>query len=118
MANDWKKIEVGNTWAYKDLGKDAEFEGLYIGKEENVGENHSTVYSFEVKGDTISVWGSTLLDIRLKNIKQGEEVKIVYLGEEPSEKRKGKTYHNFEVYHREVPFEKVEEEVNLDDIRF
>lgn len=112
--NDWKKVEVGSSWNYKELGKGAEFKGIYINKEEHVGENDSCVYSFEVDNDVMTIWGSTLLDIRFKNLKFGEEVKVVYLGEEPSQKRKGKTYHNFEVYHREIPMEKVE--INPDDI--
>jgi hypothetical protein len=107
--SDWRKVEIGNTWNYKELGKGAKLVGVYTGKEEHVGENDSNVYSFEVEGgDVMSVWGTTLLDMRLKNIKEGEEVKIVYLGEEKSMKRTGKTYHNFEVYHRAVDFTEVD----------
>lgn len=118
MIDDgWKKVEVGNSWNYKDLGKDATFVGVYRNKEEGVGENNSIVYTFEdVNGNLINIWGSTLLDIRLKNIRFGEEVKIHYLGQEKSEKRKGKMYHNFEVYHREIPMQKVE--VESDKIPF
>lgn len=117
--NDWKKVDVGNTWNYKELGKGAEFQGIYLSKEEHVGENDSNIYNFDVKGEVVSVWGNTLLDTRFKNLKFGEEVKIVYLGEEPSQKRKGKTYHNFDVYHREIPMSKVEnEEVNPEDVPF
>jgi len=105
--NDWKKIIPGDAWNYKEEGKGAEFVGTYLSKEENVGENNSMLYAFETEEGVKNVWGSTLLDTRLKNIKFGEEVKIVYLGQEPSQKRKGKTYHNFEVYHREIPMEKV-----------
>ena len=112
MAYDktgFKKAGIGNTWNYKEEGKGSEFKGNYLYKEENVGENNSTMYTFEVNDDLMSVWGTTLLDTRLKNVKPGEEVIIVYLGEEDSQKRKGKTYHNFEVYHREQPFVKVED---------
>lgn len=109
--SEWKKVEVGNSWNYQEAGKGAEFVGLYVGKEEHVGENDSNVYSFEIGGgEMMNVWGSTLLDIRFKNLKVGEEVKIVYLGLAPSEKRKGKSYHNFEVYHRMPEFKEVEEE--------
>lgn len=115
----YKKAGIGNTWNYKELGKGAEFKGTYLYKEENVGENNSIVYTFEVEDDLISVWGSTLLDTRLKNVKVGEEVIIVYLGQEESQKRKGKTYHNFEVYHKEAPFKKIEDEtVNPEEIPF
>jgi hypothetical protein len=113
---DWKKVELGNSWDYKAAKKGDEVIGVFLNKEENVGENNSNVYNLEsATGELISVWGSTVLDIRLKNVKLGEEVKIVYLGQLESEKRKGKFYHNFDVYHRELPMEKVED-VDPDDI--
>lgn len=104
----YKKVELGNSWNYKELGKGAEFKGVYLSKEENVGDNNSILYSFDVDGDVVNVWGSTLLDTRLKNVKYGEEVIIEYLGEEESQKRKGAKYHNFDVYHRPMPMQKVE----------
>lgn len=105
----FKKVEIGNSWDYKNEGKGAEFKGVYLSKEEGVGENNSIVYSFQDEsGNLINVWGTTLLDIRLKNVKMGEEVIIVYLGEEDSQKRKGKKYHNFDLYHKPMPFVKVE----------
>jgi len=111
MSNPWKKIDVGNTWDFKEKGEGAEFTGIFVDRDEHVGENDSNVYNFKTKdGDIIGVWGSTILDVRLKNLEKGEEVKIVYLGQAKSEKRKGKTYHNFDVYHRMPGFEKVEEE--------
>ena len=112
--SDWKKIEVGNTWNYKEEGKDAEFVGVYVSKDEHVGENDSIVYNFKTAdGGIIGVWGSTVLDVRLKNLEVGEEVKIVYLGLEPSEKRKDKSYHNFEVYHRMPEFRKTSDGIPL-----
>lgn len=120
MAKDndgWKEAGIGNTWNYKEQGKGAIFQGVYIGKEENVGENNSMLYSFETTdGEIVQVWGTTLLDTRFKNLHVGEEVKIEYLGETPSPKRKGKMYHNFAVYHREIPYAKVEEEIDPNDI--
>ena len=105
---DWKKVEVGNTWNYKEEGENAELIGTYIGKKEHVGENDSTVYTIDCLGEIKDVWGSTVLDIRMQAVKIGEDVKLVYLGQLPSEKRKGKTYHNFDVFHREKEMEKVE----------
>lgn len=108
--SEWKKVEVGNTWNYKEEGAGAEFIGIYLSRDEHVGENDSTVYNFKTaEGEIIGVWGTTLLDIRLKNLQIGEEVKIVYLGLAQSEKRKGKSYHNFEVYHRMPEFVKKED---------
>lgn len=117
IMNDWKKVEVGNTWNFKEEGKGAEFSGIYLSKEEHVGSNDSNMYHFQVGNEVIGVWGNTLLDTRFKNLNFGEEVKIVYLGTEQSEKRKGSVYHNFEVYHRVLPMSKVED-VNPDDVPF
>ena len=121
MANDgWQKVSMSSIWDYKALGKESELVGVYMYKEEGIGENNSTLYTFELSdGSAVSIWGNTLLDMRFKNLKPGEEVKVVYLGQEPSPKRKGKFYHNFEVYHRVVPFAKMnsdEDEVLPEDI--
>ncbi|MDE1867878.1 MAG: hypothetical protein KGI08_09255 [Thaumarchaeota archaeon] len=114
MANDgWQKVGMSSIWDYKALKKGAEVVGVYLYKEEGIGENNSTLYTLELPdGSGISIWGNTLLDMRFKNLKEGEEVKVVYLGQEPSQKRKGKFYHNFEVYHRVVPFAQVSSDVN------
>lgn len=122
MADEeWKEVGAGgDVWDFKELGKGAEFVGVYISKEENVGENNSNLYTFENKDNNIvQIWGTTLLDSRFKNFKPGEEVKVIYLGEEPSQKRKGSTYHNFQVFHRSAPFKEVTDgAVNPSDVPF
>ena len=107
MEEDWKKVEIGNMWSYKEAKIGDEIIGVYIGKKENVGDNNSNVYTLDCNGEIKDVWGSTVLDIRMQHIKIGEEVKIVYLGQLESEKRKGKSYHNFDIFHREILLEKV-----------
>ena len=106
---DWKKVEVGDVWEFEENDT---LVGVFVGKEEGVGENDSMLYEFELKdGSRVNVWGSTILDTRLKNIIIGEEVKIVYLGREKSKKRKNTEYKNFDVFHRSSPMEKIEEEL-------
>jgi len=124
----WKKVEMAPAWDFKEeykglpeADKKAEVgvsvQGIFTGMDEDVGDNHSKMYHLEQdNGKDIAVWGNTVLDLRMKNVKMGEEVKIVYLGQAKSEKVKGRTYHNFEVYHKPAPFKKVEDEVDLDDI--
>ncbi len=121
MADDWKKIELGGTWNYKEEEPGAEFTGTLIKMEEGIGENNSKVYTFKTPdGEITSVWGSTVLDVRLGLIEPGEEVKIVYLGQVASDKRKGKSYHNFDVYHRPQAMKKVgaSGSVNPEDVPF
>lgn len=102
---DWKKVEMGDTWNPEKEGD--EIVGLFVGKEENVGENNSNLYTLEASDDnrSVSVWGTTVLDVRMKNVKVGEEVKIIFKGWKDSPTRKGKQYKDFEVYHREPVFE-------------
>jgi hypothetical protein len=107
----------GSSWKYKDEGEGAAFFGIYRSKEEDVGENHSTVYTFmrytsdkfDKEAGLCDVWGSSLLDLRFSNLQPGEQVVIIYLGSESSAKRKGKSYHNFDVFHK-MPITKTEEE--------
>lgn len=105
-ANEgWEKMELSPTWDYQEQ---PEFEGIYMTKEIGVGPNSSNLYSFRTaNGSEMSVWGNTILDGRFKNLTAGDEVKIVYLGKVASNKVKGREYHNFEVFKRKAPMEKV-----------
>jgi len=116
MADDgWEKVNMAPTWDYT---KDKTIEGVFVGKEEEVGPNASNMYTVEKKnGEKVGIWGNTILDTRFKNLTEGEEVKVVYLGKEKSEKTK-REYHNFDVFHRVKPMEKVEETVNPEDVPF
>lgn len=103
---EWTKIEKGVTW---DFEKNATFVGLFLSKQENIGPNKSNLYDFEQPGGKIvSVWGSEILDTRIKNIKVGEEVMIKYVGQKTSEKTH-RSYKDYEVFHR-VPEHKSTQE--------
>lgn len=111
----FKKAGTGKTWDFKSKGSGAVFFGVFKSREENVGPNNSTLYTFIQHEDDkfnspieeMGVWGNTLLDTRFKNFGPNEQVIIIYLGKEKSEKRKGAEYHNFEVYHRPASFRDV-----------
>ena len=109
-SNSWEKVEMSPSWngtnedgTYK-LKENDSLEGIYKGKEENVGENNSTIYNIKTEKGMIGVWDSTVLAVRLKNIEIGEEVKIVYLGKVASKTKGRKAYHNYEVFHRKSDF--------------
>lgn len=94
---EWQKVETTPVWNFE---VEKELVGVYISKEENVGPNASNLYTFERENGTmIGVWGGTLLDDRFKNLMVGEEVKIMYLGKQKSEKT-GREFNSFEVYRR------------------
>lgn len=94
--NDWIEVGAGITWDFK---QDKEIVGNYISKQVNVGSKSSNLYTLKkLDGTVIGVWGNTMLDDKFKSIDTGEDVKIVYLGEETS--KSGNRYHNFKVYHK------------------
>jgi len=89
--------QASETW---DFEKDPHFEGVFIEKQTGVGKNNSNIYVFEsLDNKRYGVWGSSVLDTRLKNLAVGEEVVIVYVGKETSEKT-GRTYKNFKVFRK------------------
>lgn len=119
MTNNrkWKKVEPPTAWNFEE---NKELVGTYLEVAEGIGENESNLYSIRLADGTVaSVWGSKILDVRLKNIEPGEEVRIVYKGVKKTIKG-GRTYHDFDVYHRMPPMEKVadnpEAEVNPEEV--
>jgi len=83
-----------------DFNVDNLCKGILIEKKSDVGPNNSMLYVLEVGGGKkVSVWGSTIIDSRLKNVELGEEIVIWYLGK--AEGKKGTKYHNYRVFHQE-----------------
>lgn len=99
--SDWKKVEAGTTPTWNE-GNQPQVSGVYKEMKVNVGPNESNLYILKQdNGEDIAVWGSTVIDSRMRDIPLGNLVKIVSLGEEKSEKS-GKTYKNYEVYTKPV----------------
>lgn len=95
MTDKWQKVEAGPTWNFKE---EKELVGTYVLKEESVGPNESNLYSIEREdGSVIGVWGNTVLDNKFKHLNIGDTVRLVYLGQEESEKT-NRTYNAFDVY--------------------
>ena len=89
----YKDVKMGEAWNFEE---NESFEGTFIGREENVGPNNSMMYEFKsLDGKNVSVWGSTVLDTKMKHIEPGQRVKIAYLGKVKSPK--GNTYKDFAV---------------------
>ena len=78
------------TW---DFEKNDVLEGEYVGKEENVGENNSTLYRIKKDdGTTVKMWGSVVLDSRFDLIEPGSYVQITYKGRAKGKKWSYKDY--------------------------
>ena len=73
----FEKIE-NDIW--KPENKGDEIVGTLISKESDVGANNSMLYTLEVDEKPIAFWGCTVLDPKMLTIKEGELIKVVYLG--------------------------------------
>lgn len=77
--------------------------GYYVGKKEDVGQNNSTIYEFELSdlgpnlGRKVSIWGSALLDGRFEEIPLNCMVRVTCLGSQQPKTPKGRAYMNFKV---------------------
>ncbi len=77
--SEWTE-NTGNTW--KPEKKDDEMVGILADIQNDVGRNASMLYTIQdaKTKENIGVWGSTILDARMKGISIGMEVRIVYKG--------------------------------------
>lgn len=126
MANNWTKVGGGNgerhpNWKPEKVNDEAT--GVLVDVRENVGPNHSKLYTLQKEdGSFFTVWGSAGLDRNLSSVPLGNEVRIVYLGKAKNP-NSGREFHNFEIYSRKPQegisqVENEEESVATDDIPF
>ena len=73
----FEKVEV-NTW--KPVADNESVEGIFVRAEKDVGTNNSMLYSMEVEGKPMAIWGSAVLDPKMNAVKPNDLIKIVYLG--------------------------------------
>lgn len=100
----YKKIENQATgqkadmiWKF-DEGMHKVFEGLFTGTIHNTGtEKNSSLHMFTTLDgkSTVGIWGKSVLDSNIANFKQGDKVRITYLGKAKSN-TPGRFYDNFE----------------------
>jgi len=109
---EWKEVSGGQglfvRWEEKASSPEAEAKTIYLGNEvegvytkkmENVGANSSNVYSITTeKNGLVSVWGTTVLDDKMKEVPVGYEVKIVMSGKQKPKSGAGKAYYTFQVF--------------------
>jgi len=87
----WKKLS--SPWIPEN--KDDKIEGRLIKVEEEAGENKSMLYHLETENAIRGVWGSAVLDQKMKFFEVGDYVKIIFLGIKEGGK---KDYKDFEVF--------------------
>jgi hypothetical protein len=80
MENRPMEFENINPQTWKPMKESDSVEGIYTDKRESVGANHSNCYYLEKDGQQVMIWGSTIIDDRMKFVKIGDYVKITYKG--------------------------------------
>jgi hypothetical protein len=95
----FKEVKGGETIEFVKDGDGVE--GELVDVRTNVGKNNSMMYDLEVGGKLVSVWGSTVLDVRMRRVKKGDFVRIVFRGLVPATKEH-REYKNFDVGIRDV----------------
>lgn len=73
----WKIIEP-NVWKPENV--DDFVEGILVGRKEDVGDNESKAYDLDTKEGIKMVWGSTVLDDRMRYVDVGSRIRITYKG--------------------------------------
>lgn len=78
---------------------DGDVQGILLGVKDDVGPNHSRMYTVKVGDKQYGMWGATALDNQMVDVAIGEEILIKYIGmkENPKTNRKFK---NYELFHR------------------
>lgn len=90
---EWEEIQP-NIWKPENPG-DA-IEGILIGKESEKGDYKSSAYALETKQGQFLVWGSAVIDERMKYVDVGEKVKIMFEGKENN--KKGQPVNIFKIF--------------------
>ena len=107
--------EVGDFWesmfAFENPGDF--IQGKYCGTVGDIGENESNVHILESEGKRVGMWGSSVLDKRMRSVNLGADVMVVYQSLETSEKS-GRDYRDFKVYAKKgtgVPRKAAEDDI-------
>lgn len=100
MSNgEWTKVE-SEAWIPKEANES--IEGIYLGKQTEVGENKSNLYTMELAGgNQVNFWGCKVLDGKMIGIESGQPIKVVYLGKKKSE-GSIREYKDYDVFKKAV----------------
>lgn len=108
---EWDKVGMTTDWMWNDKNhpraEGDEITGRYVERQDHIGDNDSSVHVIETQSkERVGIWGSMVLDGRMSRVAIGKMVKIVYLGRKDSPNRKGKQYHDYDVYQgRDYPLD-------------
>jgi hypothetical protein len=80
---EWKDIE-SDVWNYENKGDT--IDGIYVGMEPKNGDMSAKYFLQNNKGEQSLVWGSAIIDSRMKLVNIGERVRIVFDGKTKNKK--------------------------------
>lgn len=99
MSN-WIKVDTAsNDNSTHDFKVNPELTGVYVSMKSNLGANGSNIYEVRTPTGTVSFWGSTVIDNKMKQVPLGNEILVKFLGEVRNEKTK-RTYKDFDIFHK------------------
>jgi hypothetical protein len=84
-VEEWVEVGGGGDEQAHDFDLEPTLNGVYVEKREGVGSNNSNIYVIENKQNIrVGMWGSTVIDDRMKKIDIGTEIKVEYIGKKKS----------------------------------
>ena len=110
---NWEEVNPAEWPESWDYANEIELVGTLVEMKSDVGQNKAMLYTIEKEdGVKLTVWGTTVLDSRLKGLPIGEKIKIVYEGEAPPKPGRNPAK-LFKVYHSSAKHKenKLEEEI-------
>ncbi len=96
QEDGWEEVVESWDEIFTFTKKDNTLSGILQAKVPEVGPNDSTVYVIESDGTRFGIWGSAILDNRMRSVNPKDEVMIVYLGEAIAPKS-NREYHDYKV---------------------
>ena len=97
VQRNTEEKEKSKIWEPQAIGES--IQGIYIEKEQDVGQFKSNLYSIKNDEEEIRFWGSTVLDELMGKVPMGYEVLITFQGTQPSKKGK-KPWKDYKVQYR------------------
>lgn len=115
MSNNDGWVEIGGGEATDMWNREGTITGKVKSRKSGVGPNNSMVYQIETDKGEIGVWGSTVLDTKFEQIKDGDNVRIEYLGKAKSQR--GGEYHDYKVSVKPADDKPVSDEPVSDEVK-
>jgi len=78
MSEEWTEVVAGNVFTFQQQG-DA-IEGKVVARRKST-QYENMVYDIETDDGLKTIFGTTILDSRMVKVKDGQVVKIEYIGE-------------------------------------